>query len=381
MKIPHCSELRTKIYTRAQELPDTWSAALPTGHPLQKQLLLQQEAIVFENVRPMYVAVYAGNQLLVLTFFQLLHLREHHVAAAKMKRWQQRLWRVFSRIRKPRLLVSGHLFRHDFGAVFIPEPVPAFEGFKGYRQALKLAARKTSADAILIKDPPTDFHPLLQHFMPQYRLLPGDISMELTLPESWQTMSDYEGLLKHKYAQRLRNIRKAGSPLDVRSLDAAQVEQEAAAIHQLYEQVAQNQPVRLGFLSPDYLPHLKTSFPESFQVWGFYEDDTLVAFASAWQRGTVLDMFYIGFAYERNRDRQLYFNILFFAVEQAILLRCEKIIFGRTALEAKARLGARPQYLHTFLHIRNPVARALVDQLQTALAETEGDWESRHPFK
>ncbi len=92
-------------------------------------------------------------------------------------------------------------------------------------------------------------------------------------------------------------------------------------------------------------------------------------------------MFYIGFDYAENARLQLYFNILFFAVEQAISLRAPQLILGRTALEAKARLGCKPRYLQTFLFIRNPVLRAWVARMQGRFSAGEGEWEDLHPFK
>ena len=92
-------------------------------------------------------------------------------------------------------------------------------------------------------------------------------------------------------------------------------------------------------------------------------------------------MFYIGFDYSRNADLQSYFNILFFSVEQAITLKKQKLILGRTALDAKARIGCDARYLHTFLYIRNAFLRRLVFNKQQKVSVQEGNWEEKHPFK
>ena len=92
-------------------------------------------------------------------------------------------------------------------------------------------------------------------------------------------------------------------------------------------------------------------------------------------------MFYIVFDYSRNDSLQLYFNILFFSVEQAIRMGKKKLILGRTALEAKARIGCKPVYLSTFLYIKNPLVRNLMLRAQQSIAANEGEWENRHPFK
>ena len=93
------------------------------------------------------------------------------------------------------------------------------------------------------------------------------------------------------------------------------------------------------------------------------------------------DMFYIGFDYARNSELQLYFNILFFSIEQAIQFRKPQLILGRTALEAKARVGCLPIYLNTFLHIPNSLLSRIVGGLQNKLGESGSEWEQRHPFK
>src|SRR4028119_1352792 len=141
-------------------------------------------------------------------------------------------------------------------------------------------------------------------------MLRADVSMEMGLRPEWETFTDYERSLKHKYAQRARNVRKSAADLTMREMDAEEVATRKDELHALYKQVTERQPVRLGFLSPELLPMLKQQHPEALRVWGIFEGRQLVAFASAWVREAVLDMFYIGFDYERNSKLQLYFNIL-----------------------------------------------------------------------
>ena len=107
----------------------------------------------------------------------------------------------------------------------------------------------------------------------------------------------------------------------------------------------------------------------------------MIYFLSACEKETAFDMLYIGFDYKHNAELQSYFNILFFSVEQAITLGREKLILGRTALDAKARLGCEPRYLHTFLFINNPLIRRFILRKQQNVTLREGDWEEKHPFK
>jgi hypothetical protein len=363
------------------DLPQAWIDLLPQDHFLQPASLALYEQAALPNVSFGYALVWNGDEPVAAASFQILHLQEHHLNTGVLKPWQSRGWRVFVQTIRPKLLVSGHLFRHDVPAFYVVEGLEPFAAFRVYHAALHEAGKKSCAAAVLLKDPPEAMQMYFQQFAPEYGLLRADVSMALELEPDWTSFTEYEKALKHKYAQRTRNVRKAAAELNIRELTTEDVTASKDAIHALYQQVAIKQPVRLGYLSAELLPTLKAAYPDTLKVWGYYEGSTLVAFSSGWVKDTALDMFYIGFDYSRNSALQLYFNILFHAVEQAIALKKSTLILGRTALEAKARLGARPKYLQTFLHIRNPVAREIVARLQARFAVGEGEWESRHPFK
>lgn len=372
---------RVTHYASAAALPPEWDVLVPQDHFLQSASLQLYEEAELPSVAFSYVLAYREGEPVAAAYFQTLSIRAHHLNAAALKPWQRRAWRAFTAAACPRLLVSGHLFRHDVRALYRRADLEPFEAFKVFRDVVEEAARRTHASAVLLKDPPDSMLTYFQQFAPDYLLLRADVSMAMAVQPAWEIFADYEKALKHKYAQRARNVRKAAAGLTIRELSATEVVERKADLYALYRQVTERQPVRLGFLSPELLPMLKKAHADSLRVWGFFEDDRLVAFASAWVRDVAFDMFYIGFDYERNAELQLYFNILFFAIEQAILLRKPELILGRTALEAKARLGCKPTYLQTYLYIRNPLLRAWVTRMQGRFSAGEGEWESRHPFK
>lgn len=373
-------ETRVDFFTSTDALPPEWNALVPGGHFLQSTSLRLYEDAQLPDVSFSYVLAYRGGEAVAAAYFQTLSIRAHHLNIDALKGWQRRAWRAFTAASCPRLLVSGHLFRHDVRALYKHPDLETFEAFKIFRAAVEEAARKAGASAVLIKDPPESMLTYFQQFAPEYLLLRADVSMEMAVRPEWETFADYEKALKHKYAQRVRNVRKAVVGLTFRELDAAEVETRKGELYALYRQVTERQPVRLGYLSPELLPVLKRE-NAALRVWGIFEYEKLVAFASGWARPDAFDMFYIGFDYTENARLQLYFNILFFAVERAIVLRAPRLILGRTALEAKARLGCKPRYLQTYLYIRNPVLRAWVARMQGRFSAGEGEWESRHPFK
>lgn len=381
----HCSHRSPEqitVYTSSDALPQAWDAFVPETHFLSRQTIRTTEFSHLPDLEYFYVFITdkAGAPL-AACYFQLLHIRQNHLNPISLKNWQRFLWRSFAGTFRPKLLVAGHLFRHDVQSFFHADTVSPFDVYGLYRKAIDKVLDISGASAVLVKDTSPELVTYFQNYAPQYTMLRNDISMEMELPMEWQSIADYEKALKHKYAQRFRKIRQHWSQLNVKELSAQDVLKNQSHLYELYKQVTDKQQVRLGYLSPECLPLLKQVYADELKIWGVYENEQLVAFFSAWLKPDAFDMFYIGFDYNRNADLQLYFNILFFSIEQAIVYRKPKLILGRTALDAKARLGCKPRYLNTFVFIPNRYTRQFVQRLQNANSREEGEWESRHPFK
>lgn len=380
----HCrktNDTEVLLFNHCSALPKQWDALLPEDHFLKTAHIAPMEQCALPDITHVYVLLRRNDEAVAAAYFQILAIKEYHLSQSHLPRYQSFAWSGFANLVRPRLLVAGHLFRHDVESYYWAPALTAFEAYKLYQAAIRKATGYTNVQAVLVKDMPQALIPYFQHHAPKYLLLRNDISMQMSIQPEWQSLKDYERALKHKYAQRLRKIRSVWSQIEVRELDAAEAKQHEQVIFNLYKQVSDRQQVRLGVLSKEFLPVLKGRYPESLKIWMVYHEGTPVAFFSAWVREKVFDMFYIGLDYAKNETVQLYFNILFFAVEQAILLKKEKLVLGRTALEAKARLGCRPEYLSTFLYIRNHLLRNLVFRLQQNMISMEGEWENRHPLK
>lgn len=367
-------------YTHSGELPNDWDGFVPDGHFLQRNQLAVTEATSLPDLSFIYLLLKQGNQPVFAAGFQLLQLKSRHINRQMIKAWQHTIWQTYTGIVRPKLLVGGHLFRHDVSSIYYNNDAAPYDVYTCYIKAIDKAMEVSCASAVVIKDMPEILGNYFRNYEPQYITLRNDISMEMEIPADWKDIKDYEAALKHKYAQRFRKIRQPWPQQDIRELDADEVERSKDTLYALYQQVTDHQQVRIGFLSPDFLPVLKRH-DDRLKIWGMYDQGVMIAFFSAWQYEDVFDMFYIGFDYEMNKAYNLYFNILYFAVEQAIASGKGKLIMGRTALDAKARLGCKPKYLSTFLYIKNGMVRQRIMQLQKSTTEMEGAWESKHPLK
>ncbi len=375
------SEVTVQLFDRTKDILPVWNEILPTNHFLQTAHLNIYEQAELPDISYLYALVWVNKEAVAAAYFQVINIRKYHLNTFELNSYQKLGWQLFANFSRTKLLVSGHLFRHDICSFYWRGNCSMFDVFNMYKLAIVAAQKKACTQAVLVKDVNNDLTPYFQHYAPDFLQLRNDISMEFQLPFTWKNMNDYEQSLKHKYAQRYRKIRNAWCGLTITELTVDETENNKKTLYDLYMQVSDKQSVRLGNLTQKYLPLLKKKHPDELRIWMVKEQEKPVAFLSAWVHPYAFDMFYIGFDYEQNERLQLYFNILFFSMEQTITIGKKKLILGRTALEAKARLGCSPRYLSTYLSIRNPLVRKVIFQLQQNISSKEGEWENRHPFK
>lgn len=89
--------------------------------------------------------------------------------------------------------------------------------------------------------------------------------------------------------------------------------------------------------------------------------------------------YYIGFDRRANADSPVYLRLLQAVVGDAILLGCRRLSLGRTALEPKARLGARPAPMSIWIRHRIPALNMAVRGLLRAVPHDAAP--DRTPFK
>jgi hypothetical protein len=335
-----------------------------------------------EAVRPFFVQVKNENGIeMAILYGQILRIQPRFINSNLLNSFLMWLTKVLLRCKNVQLLVLGHLFRHDEPYMFFSENINVEEQKKIVDQVIKELEKHFSTTAIFLKDLPSQLGELFSTEY-KYNSFKNDVGMDLKIKKVWKSFADYELALKHKYVQRLRKTQKAFSDVVVRELSTEDVELHKLEIYNLYLQVCKNQNITLGLLNPEYFVNFKRCMDKKLLVHGFYYNNKLVAFSTAILKHNVLDMNYIGFDYAFNGKLQLYFNMLFYFVEKAIDLKCEKLFLGRTALEAKAILGCTPVKLYGYYKINNGLLARITNWFTTKESTEQGElWQGRHPFK
>lgn len=202
----------------------------------------------------------------------------------------------------------------------------------------------------------------------------------VTIPKTASSLSQYLDLFSKKYRNRAKSILKRAAGLEVKELTLEEIRRQEKTIYKLYEDVFENAKFKLIKLPNDYFSSVKFIYPETFKVIGYFHKDTLVAFGSSFLMADgALEAHYIGFDYTLNNEFDLYQNLLYCAINEAIKHQCTTVNLGRTAAEIKTTVGARPENLICYIKPQNTISRIIQKPFISFLQP--GEWIPRNPFK
>ncbi len=374
-------ELSFSVFDHIHKLPDEWHTVAAKKKGLKMANIGVQDFAGIDNLKSYYLLISEKNQVVFAGYFQLLYVKPIHFNLGEKK--TQQFWLDLAlNVVKPTLLVAGNLFRHDENFfVFADENISHENKSAVYQQAIDFMIKHTNASGIFLKDIPQELATEIEKDT-SYNAMQDDISMEISVSPHWETLADYEKDLKHKYLQRSKKIRKSFDGIHIKELDEDDLKKYSHDIYQLYLQVTQKQIVSMGMLNERFFLQLKEALKTHYRVCGFFLDDKMIAFSSAILHDDIYDMNYIGIDYKYNQSHNLYFNILFHCLESAIQKKSSRLVLGRTALEAKAIMGCKPDYRYSFYKLRNAVVNWFFQRVSKYFSESQGDkWKERHPFK
>jgi len=205
-------------------------------------------------------------------------------------------------------------------------------------------------------------------------------NMILHIDPDWHAFEDYMEALSSKYRVRVRRAFKKAKDIQKRELTVEDLETHRDKIIEYYRDIAENASFNLFILSPEYFISVKRRLRERFRVYGYFDGDKLIAFYSLMINGDEIEAHFLGYEEEINKEYQLYQNMLLDMIALAIHLKVERIIYGRTAMEIKSTVGAKPYLMYFYLQYQNIVINRFVPWIYNTL-EPEVQWIQRHPFK
>ncbi len=277
-----------------------------------------------------------------------------------------------------KLLMCGNVFAINFPPLSYD---PKLINSDDILEVIDKIANLKPIDAIMIKDVQENiFRSYLRKI--NYHNYSKDLTMSLSLRSDWKTMDDYASSLTKKYRRRAEKIKLNAENIERKELNLDEIIESTPLIYELFKNVSIKQTICLGLIDVNYFSEFKRSFPKEFKFVAYYFNSEMIAFSTYIDHGEQLEVHYIGIDYKMNKEFDLYFNILFDALEIAILDNKSELELGRTAREAKANLGCKPVYFNDYYQLKSKLAKFAYDWLGKKFQKSMGEiWEKRNPFK
>ncbi len=349
---------------------------------LQRPWLEALEVAPPDGLVPRYAMIYRDTRPIAVVVAQILSLPATRLRPAPKSRAQAALAKPLGAMRG-RVLVCGNLMSWGQHGVAWDESATPEDVWTAVAEALYRIRRADrllgETDLVLVKDftPQDRGGDALVPF--SYRAVDTEPDMVLTIPPNWKTFDDYLASLTSSYRKTARRIaadvEKAGYVLEpLEDLGA-----NADRLHELYLQVQAEARVRPVTLSPRFLPTLAERLGSGYRCVVLRREGRIDGFVTGIGTGEHAVAHMVGFDRAANREAPLYFRLLQAVIADGIAHGATRLSFGRTALEPKARLGAKPVPMKVYTRHRVQALNVLLRELLRGVRHEEAP--ERSPFK
>ena len=382
--------------------PAHWDAVTATGgFFFERNYLRVLEEAGPENLSPRYALIYRDGEPVAAVYMQLVRIEAARMKKESKEASSSAAKRLIKQLAKPasdklgervrqRVLVGGNLLSYGQHAVaFAPGVLPetiwpgVTEVLYRVRNAEKLSGQ---TNFVLIKDlvaPELKASRILEKF--SYRSVETEPNMMLALDAKWKDYETYLASMASKYRSSVRNqilkpIEEAGAKLVVVK-DVAAI---APRLQELYLDVHTNASLRPVTLPPEYWAALAGAAGKRLRVIALINKDEdgqeiMLGFIGCLLDGETGVAYHIGFDRELSSGLPVYLRLLHAAIEHLIAMGAKRISLGRTALEPKARLGAKPQTMSVWMRHHQPLINQVTKRLLGFVQHDEAP--EANPFK
>lgn len=374
--------------------PALWDvAAKQAGLFMSRSYLQAIETALPDNIRHCYALILQEGQVCAAVLMQIVELRIKDMqkdpdpeANPAQKALAKASKNLTSRL-KQKVLVCGNLLNFGFHGIAFAEGIEPFDAWHGIADLLYRVRRSHKLEGntnfVLIKDILDEQLAGAKRLeLLNYRYVETEPNMVLALNPAWKTYDDYTSSLASKYRSSLRN--QVFKPMDaagcsVELLNETDIIANQERIHDLYLQVQANASVRPFELPEHYFTTLAQALGERLRFTVIKQAEVMIGFLITVADGKTAIAYHIGFDREATKDLPIYLRLLHASIADAISLGCESISFGRTALDPKASLGAKPVSFGLMMRHSQPVINTLIKRL--ILGIEHDDAPERNPFK
>jgi hypothetical protein len=354
---------------------------------LSPDYLKHVERVLPTNLSPRYAMIFTqgdeGPQPLAAVYMQIADIPLSRMRPEKAR--PKPLAKLAAETNQ-RVLTCGNLLTYGQHGVAMAPGADEKLVWHGVAEALYRVSRAEKLTGkthfTMIKDLHGPHDESANHLLKlSYRRVETEPNMVLQLDAKWKKYEDYLAGLTSKYRTNVRKavlnpIEEAGCVVE-RLVDLAPHRERLFA---LYKEVQVNASFRPFELRPSYFETLQRAAGERFRCSVVRRGDTLLGFLISVADGESSVAYHIGFDREAAAGGlPLYLRLLHTGIEHALDMGCKRISYGRTALEPKAALGAKPEPFAVLCRHRQPLLNKMIKGLLTGIEHDEPP--DRSPFK
>jgi len=361
-------------------------------HPLPATLpfLKALQDSLSQKIDFLYVVLLQKNRVMGFAVAQQLVLQgsDFNTKALALPQWLP-IEKVLKK-RSYRIWVIGNLFCiGPYGFTQNPESDICLK--KSYT-ALDTALKKAST-VLNSKSPRLylykDFFPVntTSTFTPEigilkqlgYRNFTINPNMMVHLNPSWKNYDDYLAALRTKYRSRIKTIEQQSKQLLCKDFSWQDIETHASKIEYLYEHIMQRAYFKLSRFEIASFIKLKQNLKTKYVFSGYFLDDELVGFSSAFISPTYIEASHVGYQARENKKQAIYQRILLDFIKRTIDHQKQQLYLGRSSETIKSTFGAQPVTMQLAIKHQNPIWGHLLSPLLERIKTS--DKNIRNPFK
>jgi predicted N-acyltransferase len=374
------------IYNKANELPENWNTLANENIFLTKEYLEVLEKSCPINMQCFFIGLFLENEIVGIALSQFLDLNKLESFGERDKCIKSMVRNyVFKKFSSHVLFLGNNMLTGQNAFIFSKEI-----DYNKAIQTVKLACDKIQSillsrgikiHLITCKDfLKVEVDKITTSEFKKALKFSTQPNMVFTISENWKTEQDYVNVLSKKYRDQYKRARKKAVPIEKRKLELSEIIEKENTIYELYHHVAKNAPFNSFFLARNHFELLKKALQNDFLFYGYFLDQKLIGFNTLIKNGDTMDTYFLGYEESIQREKMLYLNMLYDMIGYSIKKGFKQIVFGRTALEIKSGIGAKPIKMYGLMKHKNLILNRYIGNF-FAYLEPKTVWQERNPFK
>lgn len=374
------------IFDKIQDLPTNWDDFATHTIFLSTNYLKVLEESAPENMICFYIGIYDAENLVGIAIAQFLDGSSMHSFGNRDRciKTASRNF-TFKNFASRNLFIGNNMLTGQNAFSFSPtiSPEEGLLELKKASYALEQQLRKQGRKAHLtsFKDFTANQLPLFKaadfSSFYQFQIQPN---MIFEIKDKWYSMDDYISDLSKKYRDQYKRARKKAIDVEKRKLSLEEIIASETLIYELYLHVAESAPFNTFLLRKNHFSSLKRHLDHNFLFYGYFYNGILIGFNTLIKNGDAMDTYFLGYDDKIQREKMLYLNMLYDMIGYSIKKHFKSIVFGRTALEIKSSVGAKPETTYGYIKHSNSLLQWQMPRIFNSL-QPSAEWQKRNPFK